>query len=569
MAKLKGGTRVYGTATVDTELRFLESAVNGSNYVGFQAPTSISTDRIWTLPSADGTNGQVLTTNGSGVLSWSTASGGSGVTDGDKGDITVSASGATWTIDNTAVTYAKIQNVTTSRILGRSTAGSGSVEEISIGTGLSLSGSTLSATGGSSNTITIDNKTGAYTIISSDLGKIINCTSGSFTVSLTAAATLGSGFNCWIRNSSGLGSTDSITVDPSGTETIDSLATIVLRTNEQIHVVCTGTNFIVNRSKLSAFSDNLSGGGSLPVASGRRAVAIGNGAVASGEWSNAFGQDTSATSKNSTAIGSNSNVSGSQAVTGLGAMALGGSYASGTDSFAAAIANNTSTYGATDANAIAIGPLSKASGPYSIAIGWSNTAGNRSICIGGNGSTATDNSVCIGSWLSTISHAYSATLGGGRASDRGQQNRWAYSLVSSPGLGLAQGGYFVFYAQTTDATVTGLRSNNSAIGTGNNLANLSNNCAYVFSGLVIARQQASQGTSTAAWKVEGIIRRESTAGTTTIVSQNITTINNTPNWSIAFVADTTDGALRINVTGAAATNIRWVATLSTSEVVYA
>jgi hypothetical protein len=54
-----------------------------------------------------------------------------GVSDGDKGDITVSASGATWTIDNDAVTYAKIQDVSaTDRILGRSTAGAGVIEEI-------------------------------------------------------------------------------------------------------------------------------------------------------------------------------------------------------------------------------------------------------------------------------------------------------------------------------------------------------------------------------------------------------------------------------------------------------
>jgi hypothetical protein len=56
---------------------------------------------------------------------------GTSVTDGDKGDITVSNTGTTWTIDNQAVTYAKIQNVSaTDKLLGRSTAGAGSVEEI-------------------------------------------------------------------------------------------------------------------------------------------------------------------------------------------------------------------------------------------------------------------------------------------------------------------------------------------------------------------------------------------------------------------------------------------------------
>lgn len=69
------------------------------------------------------------------------------VSDSDKGDITVTSNGTVWTIDNQAVTYAKIQNISaTNRILGRSSSGAGSIEEITIGAGLSLSGGTLATT---------------------------------------------------------------------------------------------------------------------------------------------------------------------------------------------------------------------------------------------------------------------------------------------------------------------------------------------------------------------------------------------------------------------------------------
>jgi hypothetical protein len=54
------------------EVRFRETTANGTNYIGLKAPASVSADLTFTLPSTDGTTGQVLQTNGSGVLSFAT-----------------------------------------------------------------------------------------------------------------------------------------------------------------------------------------------------------------------------------------------------------------------------------------------------------------------------------------------------------------------------------------------------------------------------------------------------------------------------------------------------------------
>jgi len=58
-----------------SELRFKELAGGGAQYVGFKAPDAITTNTIFTLPDADGSADQVLKTDGSGVLSFTTASG--------------------------------------------------------------------------------------------------------------------------------------------------------------------------------------------------------------------------------------------------------------------------------------------------------------------------------------------------------------------------------------------------------------------------------------------------------------------------------------------------------------
>lgn len=68
-----------------------------------------------------------------------------GVTDGDKGDITVSSSGATWTIDNDVVTPAKMDNGSACSVLGRSANSSGDRADITTST----DGQVLRRAGGS------------------------------------------------------------------------------------------------------------------------------------------------------------------------------------------------------------------------------------------------------------------------------------------------------------------------------------------------------------------------------------------------------------------------------------
>ncbi len=64
----------YGTMAGNTgEIRFQELAANGTNYTGFKAPDSLTANTVYALPTADGTSGQLLQTNGSGALAWATA----------------------------------------------------------------------------------------------------------------------------------------------------------------------------------------------------------------------------------------------------------------------------------------------------------------------------------------------------------------------------------------------------------------------------------------------------------------------------------------------------------------
>ncbi|MEK7355343.1 MAG: hypothetical protein AAB250_02770, partial [Bdellovibrionota bacterium] len=88
-----GGAIAAGSqsATLGGEVRFYETG--GTNYVALRAPSALAADAAWVLPASDGTNGQVLQTNGAGSLAWTTASS-SGGTGDFKADGSVSMTGA-------------------------------------------------------------------------------------------------------------------------------------------------------------------------------------------------------------------------------------------------------------------------------------------------------------------------------------------------------------------------------------------------------------------------------------------------------------------------------------------
>lgn len=247
---------------------------------------------------------------------------------------------------------------------------------------------------------------------------------------------------------------------------------------------------------------------------------------------------------------------------GLNSVAMGfGNIVTGTG--AAAIGYTNSASGT---RAIAMGSNNSASGSYAVAMGYSNSVSSSySVALGRN-NTASGNSAVAMGYNNSASGAYSVALG---------VNTGANSIDSKFVLGSiggvlagAQTGLLTLQWTTTSATPARLCSNTSAAA-GTNQLNLPTHGAQTFDGLVVARQSAAQGTQAAAWRVEGLIIRGATAASTVLVASSVTPISNTPGWVLELSADTVNGGLAVTFAGADATNIRCVASLRTSETIYA
>ena len=189
-----------------------------------------------------------------------------------------------------------------------------------------------------------------------------------------------------------------------------------------------------------------------------------------------------------------------------------------------------------------------------------------------NTASGSDYATIVNGQGNTANSSYSFISGGYGGTTRGLIGYHVFPASNAPvstTQGVQQAALLVLGVQTTDATATVLRSNPSAAGTTNQVI-LPNNSAYFFTGEVVAG--VTGGGNTKGWTIEGVIKRGANAASTALVGTPTVTSTyadaGASTWVIAVTADTTNGGLAVTFTGQAATTIRTVAQIRTTEMTY-
>ena len=548
------GNRVWNTTANQISIG------HGGSITG--TPEKVQISESYTLPTADGTNGQVMTTDGAGTVSFTTVSGGGGISNVVE-DITPQLGGDLQSNGNDIV-FADNDKAT----FGSATGGD------------------LQIYHDGSNSIIEETGTGSLYIKSNGSGVEFRADNNE----LMGKFDKDSGARLYFNNSSKMYTT------ATGVTVQGTLAATAVTGDGS------GLTNLPSGGSPDLFDESYDGTSTAPSATGTNSVAIGKGSTASGQESMAV-LDGNAVSQDSFSLGGNvyaNAIGGTQIgkggiVGGYGfaanyavsigyqavaakteSIALGKGYSGGTSSFAAQITNNTSSYGATGNYSIAMGQLSKATQTNGVAIGRQcSSLSSEGVAIGNASSVYSSKGVTIGSTNSVLgnngvgigtSTYVSATYGMafGFQSRAFQQSQFAFAAGNFASFGDAQGSMYILRCATTDATPTVLTTNGGASANFNQIEVQTDQC-LTFDGTITAMQNGAQ--SYASWRIEGLLVND--GGTTTVANSAITVIDNQSSWGLTLTADNTNNALAITFTGEAAHNIRTVANIRTSEVTYA
>jgi hypothetical protein len=200
-------------------------------------------------------------------------------------------------------------------------------------------------------------------------------------------------------------------------------------------------------------------------------------------------------------------------------------------------------------------------------------SGQGSAIVCGNGNAAGGTYAFIGSGVQNTASGYASFIGAGNyGTARSIVGNHVFPACNAPisaNQGHSQSALLVLGVQTTDATATALRSDSSAA-SGTNQVILPNNSAYFFTGEVVSGKTA--GGDTKGWTIEGVIKRGANAASTALVGTPTVTSTyadaGASTWVIAVTADTTNGGIRVTFTGQAATTIRTVCSIRSTEMTF-
>jgi hypothetical protein len=218
-----------------------------------------------------------------------------------------------------------------------------------------------------------------------------------------------------------------------------------------------------------------------------------------------------------------------------------------------------------------IGSFVGGGGAFGSLIFGNTASGSGSVIVGGYNNTSSGTGSFVGAGFGNVANGtYSSITNGNNSITRNiQANQVFGSNNALSTAGGSQAALLVLAKQTTDATATVITSDGTAA-SGTNQVILPNNSAYYFKGAVIAGVTGAGDTK--GWSIEGVIKRGAGVGTTALVgTPTVTSLYadaGAATWAVTATADTTNGGLKITVTGQASTTIRWVCELDTTEMTY-